>query len=232
MSTREPSTLTTGTLRVQRMPRWFTGRSELFVAAAVIVLAVSMTIGVVTMEVPDGTAFPGPQFFPIIVTIFLYGVGLALAIVVMASPRRVHATGETTEVSTEMLEDLGSLDETSEIRVVSPADMMAALESGRGEGAPPAADAVAQGPVGVDWKTLGITVAAIAGFIVVLPVVGWLISAAALFWVLAWAFGSTRPLFDIGLAVIISSVVQLAFGLGLGLSLPAGIMEGLFPWIS
>ena len=66
----------------------------------------------------------------------------------------------------------------------------------------------------------------------VLPVLGWLLSAAALFWVLSWAFGSRRPLLDIGVSIIVSSLVQLAFGAGLGLSLPAGILEGLSPWIS
>ena len=87
-------------------------------------------------------------------------------------------------------------------------------------------------PASVDWRTLGITVAALAGFIAVLPVLGWILSAAALFWVISWAFGSRRPLLDIGVSVIVSSLVQLAFGAGLGLSLPAGILEGLSPWIS
>jgi putative tricarboxylic transport membrane protein len=32
---------------------------------------------------------------------------------------------------------------------------------------------------------------------------------------------------DIAIAVIISSVVQLAFGAGLGLSLPAGFLGGI-----
>ena len=38
----EPSTLTTGSLRVQRTPRWYTGRSELVVVAGVFVLAAFM----------------------------------------------------------------------------------------------------------------------------------------------------------------------------------------------
>ncbi|WP_347345764.1 tripartite tricarboxylate transporter TctB family protein [Microbacterium sp.] len=214
----EPPTATTGTLRLAATPRWYTGRSELIVVAGVLVLAIGLTVGIVTMQVPEGTAFPGPQFFPIIVTVFLYGVAIALAISVMVSPRRAHVADDPTELSTDMLEDLGGIDDTTEIRVVAPEDLVAAQTD-----VPEAR---------LDWKTIGITVGAIAAFIVALPLLGWLISAAGLFWALAWAFGSKRPLFDIGIAVIVSSIVQLAFGLGLGLSLPAGILEGAFPWIS
>ena len=216
--TPEPTAVTTGTLRALRTPRWFTGRSELIVVAGVLALAAGMTIGIVTMQVPDGTAFPGPQFFPIIVAAFLYAVGLALGISVLVSPRRAHVADDPTELSTDMLEDLGGLDATSEIRVVAPETLAAAHG--------------ATTPGGLDVKTVLITVGALVAFILALPVLGWLLSAAALFWVLAWAFGSARPLLDIGIAVIVSSFVQLAFGVGLGLSLPAGILEGAFPWIS
>jgi len=216
------STPTTGTLRVQRMPRWYTGRSELIVVAGVLAIAATMTVGIVTMDVPEGTAFPGPQFFPLIVTAFLYATALALGVSIVVSPRRVHAADDPTEVSTDMLEDLGGLDATSEIRVVAPESMMSTLPTATAT--PPA--------VGIDWRAVGLTVGSIAAFIVLLPILGWLVSAAALFWALARTFGSRRPLFDVGTAVIVSALIQLAFGLGLGLSLPAGILEGAFSWIS
>jgi putative tricarboxylic transport membrane protein len=207
----------TAAVRVQRMPRWTTGRSELIVAAGVIGLAVALTVGIVTMEIPEGTAPPGPQFFPIIVAVFLYAVGTALAVTVIVSPARAHVVGDPTEVSTQMLGDLGALDRTAEIRVVAPEAI--------------AVKAVSTRP-GVDWRTVGITIAAIAVFIVILPIIGWLLSAAALFWILSWNFGSKRQLLDLGTAVIISSLIQLAFGAGLGLTLPAGILEGALSWIS
>ena len=202
---------TTGTLRVQRMPRWYTGRSELIIVAGVIALAVALTAGIVTMEIPEGTAFPGPTFFPIIVAVLLYVVGVALAIDVFRAPQRPHVADDPVEISDEMLRDLGGIDATSEIRVVSPEDSGAAA-SVRGS---------------IDVKTVVITIGALAGFILVLPFVGWLLSAAALFWVIAWAFGSRRPLMDIAIGVIMSASVQLAFGAGLGLSLPAGFLEGI-----
>lgn len=219
--TRIESPPTTGTLRVQRMPRWYTGRSELIVVAGVLAIAVTMTVGIVTMEVPEGTAFPGPQFFPLIVTAFLYATALALGVSIVVSPRRVHAADDPTEVSSDMLEDLGGLDATSEIRVVAPESMMSAT-----------AGTVVSPAVGIDWRAVGLTVGSIAAFIALLPILGWLVSAAGLFWALARTFGSRRPLFDIGTAVIVSALIQLAFGLGLGLSLPAGILEGAFSWIS
>lgn len=209
----DPAPPTTGTLRVQRMPRWYTGRSELIVVAGVIALAVALTAGIVTMEIPEGTAFPGPTFFPIIVAVFLYVVGVALAIDVLRAPQRPHVADDPVEISDEMLRDLGGIDATSEIRVVSPEDSA------------PGAGASARGAV--DVKTVVITIGALAGFILVLPIVGWLLSAAALFWVIAWAFGSRRPLMDIAIGVIMSASVQLAFGAGLGLSLPAGFLEGI-----
>lgn len=218
MSTDEPPTLTTGTLRVQQMPRWYTGRSELIMVAGVLALAVALTVGTATMQVPEGTAFPGPQFFPTLVVVFLYGVGIALGVEVLRSTRRPHVADDPTEISDEMLQDLGGLDATSELRVVSPEDV--APVDGL-----PTADAAARGRI--DWRTLGVTLAALAVFIVVLPFVGWLISAAALFWTISWAFGSRRPLMDVAVGVIMSSVVQLAFGAGLGLALPVGFLEGV-----
>ncbi len=211
----EPSTLTTGSLRVQRTPRWYTGRSELVVVAGVFVLAAFMTYGTATMQVPADVAFPGPQFFPMLVSGFLWLAGIALLVEVLRATRRSHVADDPVEISNEMLEDLGAIDETGEIRIVSPEDVASSAK-----------------PASVDWSTLGIAVAALAGFIVVLPVLGWIISAAALFWVISWAFGSRRPLLDIGVSIIVASLVQLAFGAGLGLSLPAGILEGLSPWIS
>lgn len=206
----------TSTLRAQSVPRWYTGRSELFVAGGVIVVAVLLTIGTVTMTVPEGAAVPGPQFFPTIVAVFLYLVGIALAIQVLMTPRRAHVADDPTEISDEMLAGLGSLDITAEIRVVSPEELVPAVSN----------------QPRIDWRTLGITVGALVVFILLLPILGWLIMAAALFWAIAWAFGSRRPLFDIAVAALVAAFTQLAFGAGLGLSLPAGILEGVFAWIS
>lgn len=53
-----------------------------------------------------------------------------------------------------------------------------------------------------------------------------MLSGAALFWCVARLLGSRRPLLDIGIALLVSSVVQLIFGGLLGLSLPALLSGG------
>ncbi|KPG86474.1 hypothetical protein AEQ27_04250 [Frigoribacterium sp. RIT-PI-h] len=65
-------------------------------------------------------------------------------------------------------------------------------------------------------------------FIAALTPLGWLLAGAVLFWGIARSLGSRRPVFDIFLALAISSIVQLAFSAGLGLNLPPGILEGIF----
>lgn len=79
-----------------------------------------------------------------------------------------------------------------------------------------------------DWKSLGVVFGAFLTFALLLVPVGWLLSAALLFWCVSHALGSKRPLFDIGLALVFSSCIQLAFGAGLGLTLPGGILEGIY----
>ncbi|XKK41571.1 tripartite tricarboxylate transporter TctB family protein [Nocardiopsis sp. ARC36] len=95
----------------------------------------------------------------------------------------------------------------------------------------PGADAVEtgeDGPVRIDWRCLGIVVATMTVFIAILQPVGWLLSAALLFFGIAYALGSRRLLFDAVLSLTFSSLIQLAFVAGLGLNLPAGILGGIF----
>lgn len=79
-----------------------------------------------------------------------------------------------------------------------------------------------------DWRTLGIVLLAFVGFILILPVLGWLLSAAALYWVICTALGAKQHLVTLGVALVFSALAQIAFSLGLGLNLPAGILGGLF----
>lgn len=203
---------------IQMEPRsWWHGRSELGVAAFVFLLAVVFAIGTATMEVPATAGVPGPQFFPTIVVILLFIVSIALAVTVIRRPARddEDEADQMLEISPELLEDIGQIDTTSEIRVVAAA---AGEERKKRDG--------------TDWKTLGIVFAALAGTALLLEPLGWIITAAALFWVVAYALGSKRYLFDIGVAFLFSSLVQLSFSAGLGLTLPSGILSGVLPWIS
>lgn len=208
--------------RPQQARRWSTGRGELWVAGGVLALAGALAWGTATMEVPAGVAAPGPQFFPWLVVGLLAVVGVALGAQVLLQARRAHADGGApATMSNDLLEDLGAIDGTSELRIVSPADAAPA------PGEDPEDDGAR-----LDVRTIALTVAALAGFAIALTWLGWILSAAALFWALARLFGSGRPLLDVGVAVIVASVIQLAFGAGLGLPLPAGILEGVVPWTS
>lgn len=199
-------------------PSWLTGRGELVVAVLVLAIAVFLTVGIVTMDVPEGSGAPGPQFFPTIVAGMLYVLSVLLAVQVVRAPRPVDGDSNVSRVgmSSDMLADLGDIDTTSEIRVV------------RSSVHPSTATKIGL----TDWKTTGIVLASVVAFILILQPVGWLISAAALFWALARALGSRRPVFDIGVALILSSSMQLAFSAGLGLTLPSGILTGVLSWIS
>ncbi len=202
----------------QAPPRWWYGRSELIVSGLVLALAVFLTWGTVTMVVPEGSGTPGPQFFPAIVAALLYVLAVLLSVQVLRAPRMVDGDSNASRVSLspDMLADIGEIDTTSEIRVVR-ASVRPATKSSIGL---------------IDWKTTGLVLAALIGFVLLLQPVGWLLSAAALFWVVARALGSQRPAFDVGVALIFSSCIQLGFSAGLGLTLPSGILTGALSWIS
>jgi putative tricarboxylic transport membrane protein len=78
-----------------------------------------------------------------------------------------------------------------------------------------------------DWRTVGLLLGGVVAFVLLLELLGWIISAAALFWLVAYALGSRRRIFDIGVGLLFSSIIQLAFGAALGLSLPSGVIGGI-----
>lgn len=78
-----------------------------------------------------------------------------------------------------------------------------------------------------DWRTLGLVMAGFLAFVLLLNPLGWILAAALMFWVIAWAMGSRSPLKDVAVALVLSCAVQVAFSAGLGLHLPAGVLEGV-----
>jgi len=73
-----------------------------------------------------------------------------------------------------------------------------------------------------DWR--GFTVIS-AGIILHMVVIGWagfIIASTLLFVMIAWGFGSRRPVRDAAIAVVLAAAVFFLFTLGLGLSLPKG----------
>jgi putative tricarboxylic transport membrane protein len=78
-----------------------------------------------------------------------------------------------------------------------------------------------------DWASFGWIVGGVAAFAVLLDMLGWIVAGALLFWCVTRAFGSSRPGFDVSVALTMSSAIYLIFGVGLGLPLPSGILGGL-----
>ncbi|WP_219717609.1 tripartite tricarboxylate transporter TctB family protein [Zhihengliuella halotolerans] len=192
-----------------RITGFFSGRSELVVSALILILATAVAVGTVTMDVM-GDTIPGPQFFPTIVYLLLYVLGVLHAISVIRTRRFPHgADPRSHDFSVDMLAEIGD----SERETVIGKSSQRPRTTGRMRAYS-------------DWKTVGWVVGGIVLFIVMLPVLGWIISAAGLFWAVCKAFGSARPVFDVGVALLFSSITYLAFNVGLGLNLPAGFLEG------
>ena len=205
-----PAPVQTGEDFPVRITGFWSGRSELIVPALVFTLAGFLSYGTATMEVM-GTSVPGPQFFPTIVCVLLFLMAAIHTIQILRTRRFPHADSEehNPDFSSDMLGDLGDTDGKS---IYGPSASPSATGKRRAYS---------------DWKTMGMVIGAVAGFILALPVLGWILSAAGLFWVACRALGSKRPLFDLSISILFSSAIQLAFNAGLGLNLPSGFLEGL-----
>jgi putative tricarboxylic transport membrane protein len=80
---------------------------------------------------------------------------------------------------------------------------------------------------GSDWRTMLLLIGAFLANAVLIDRVGWPISGAVLFWGAAYALGSRHLLRDPLIAIVLSVVTYLVFARGLGIGLPAGVLEGI-----
>ena len=175
------------------------GRSGLVVPLILAVFSTYLLIGVLTMEVPEGTDPPGPTFFPTIVLVAGYVIAVLLAL-------RILKTPEPAEPAT-----FGEHDN------VSDEERRAAEEA-----------AAVQYPTFTDWRCVAWAVGGFLAFAALLQFAGWILAAALLFWCVARAMDSRTPLRDVVVALTVSSIVYLAFGVALGLNLPSGLIGGGF----
>ncbi len=79
-----------------------------------------------------------------------------------------------------------------------------------------------------DFAALAWVTGGFLAFALLLPYLGWILAGALVFWCTAHGFGSRRPLFDVLVALFLSSLIYLVFGTALGLNLPSGILGGGF----
>ncbi|WP_427869305.1 tripartite tricarboxylate transporter TctB family protein [Leucobacter luti] len=192
-----------------------------FIMPAVLVaFAGYLQIGILTMRIPEGTAFPGPQFFPQLIAAGLF---LFAALLIASAVRGLRRGGDGR--GTDPVADPDP-DTDPEFELVADegedAGFGGAGGAGGADGAPPSRS------VALDWRSLAWVVGAFLGFALLLKPLGWIIAAALLFWCVARGFGVGRPVHSLIMGLTVASVAYIAFDMLLGLSLPSGLLG--FGW--
>jgi putative tricarboxylic transport membrane protein len=183
------------------------GMAELVVPAILVAIAVFLIIGTANMVQPPSVQRPGPTFFP--------GIIIALLLVMAAL-----STVQT--LRTVRARRAGLLQDEQEAHLDADGDPIEEIPPDPPRGREP-------WPAGAvtDWRAVLTVLGSLVAFMVLLRPVGWIVAAAVLFWGVAYALGSRRPLFDVSVALVMSSLIQLTFGYLLGLNLPAGFLAGV-----
>ena len=80
----------------------------------------------------------------------------------------------------------------------------------------------------LDWWSVALVIAGLAVQGLLLLPLGWIVATAALFVVVARAFGSRRPLLDAVIGLVLAAGTFVIFNYGLGLNLPGGMIAERF----
>jgi putative tricarboxylic transport membrane protein len=78
-----------------------------------------------------------------------------------------------------------------------------------------------------EWRVVLPLVGAFVANVLLIDTLGWVVSGALLFWGSSWSLGSRRPVRDAVIALALSLATFYGFYLGLGILLPAGVLEGV-----
>jgi putative tricarboxylic transport membrane protein len=78
-----------------------------------------------------------------------------------------------------------------------------------------------------DWRTVLMLAAAFVANAVLIEPLGWVFSGAILFWGAAFALGSRHYIRDAAIAFALSFGSWYLFQLGLGITMPPGILDGI-----
>lgn len=78
-----------------------------------------------------------------------------------------------------------------------------------------------------EWRVVLPLVGTFVVNVLLIDVLGWVISGALLFWGSSWALGSRHPVRDAVISLALSLATFYGFYLGLGVLLPAGVLEGV-----
>jgi putative tricarboxylic transport membrane protein len=78
-----------------------------------------------------------------------------------------------------------------------------------------------------EWRVVLPLLGVFVANVLLIDVLGWVVSGAMLFFGCAWSLGSRHYVRDVLISVAISLVTFYGFYLGLGIHLPAGVLEGV-----
>jgi putative tricarboxylic transport membrane protein len=78
-----------------------------------------------------------------------------------------------------------------------------------------------------DWRTMAILVAGFVANILLIETLGWPLSGALLFYVVAFSLGARNPLRDIAIALALGFISFYIFSNLLGIPLPEGPLEAV-----
>jgi putative tricarboxylic transport membrane protein len=79
----------------------------------------------------------------------------------------------------------------------------------------------------IDWRTVLLLIGAFVVNLALIEPLGWVISGTLLFWGSAFALGSRHHIRNVVIAVALSLTTFYAFAIGLGVNLPAGVLQGI-----
>ncbi|MGN9776103.1 tripartite tricarboxylate transporter TctB family protein [Micromonospora sp. H33] len=102
-----------------------------------------------------------------------------------------------------------------------------ALDVARGGAGEPEAGEDVDLTTPIDWRTVLLLVGAFLVNAVLIDRLGWVISGALLFWGSAYALGNRHYVRNLLIAVALSLITFYTFAIGLGVNLPAGVLQGI-----
>ena len=151
------------------------------------------------------------------VAVFLGALGLLVIVSALLLPESAIARGPVGPAAVPVV--VGGL-----LVIVSVVLAIDVLRGGRCE--PEGGEDIELGG-GTDWRTIAIVAAAFLANAVLIEPLGWPISGAILFWGVAFALGSRHYIRDAAIAIVLGVGSWYLFVLGLGISLPVGILKGI-----
>jgi putative tricarboxylic transport membrane protein len=151
------------------------------------------------------------------VALFLGALGLLVIVSALLLPESRIARGPVGPAAVPIL--VGGL-----LVIVSVFLALDIKRGGRGE--PEGGEDIELGG-GTDWRTVALLAAAFLSNAFLIEPLGWPISGAILFWGSAFALGSRHYVRDAAIALVLGVGSWYLFVLGLGISLPVGILEGI-----